>query len=761
MADVTIGMGIKGEGQVQSGISNIADEMDKAAQAMLRMDRAQTKTTRSSARLTQFMDKMRGSVKRANDAFQKQRAAMNKNVSTIAGKLVPTYGDAAGAIRFAAQQIERAGQVAGQSRALEIGLARQGKALNEFLDEMKGVSRGTVSQAKIVESSGRALLLGIPAEEMAQLMEVARASAIATGQTTSQAFEDLAVGIGRASPMILDNLGFTIKLGEVYDKAAGKVGKTADQLSGAERKTALLNEILEQGEGRIDMYGEAHSRLQERLDKAKAVQDDFNVRLGEMASRAIPLAQASLAGLLAFMGTFAQAWLFLAEKITGVLALFPPFAEKMGAAQAKIREAQGAVVAFTAENAKSAEGLLQLAFMTDKEGEAAVGAAKKRAAHAEALERERAAQQALAEAQDATLASLEKLGVVLDVLNKDEIAKNNALLVEADLLYRKGVISREEFAQAEIKIAEANRKLAGTEVQVEKAVESTTSETRRATISLSDLRSASLSLQGVNVSLAGSFDQVASSAGRAATASKSATSAGRNAPFSVALGDNPFINPATGEIDPRLVSPQAMAAVNARKAAGGFGAAGGFQFGEGATGMIGNIQAQNAILSLFSGQEINTAKSRARERFGALGALNPTINAQGQLEFREADSLFDTIGQAGFNPGVVPSFGGTAAGQTPTRLLAASPTGATRGGAFSSFAKGVDELKQNTMALLHKGERVVPAETNKDLQGFMRRGAGVQVTINMNGPTIVDEIGMDRFADEIGRRLERRMGGRL
>lgn len=47
--------------------------------------------------------------------------------------------------------------------------------------------------------------------------------------------------------------------------------------------------------------------------------------------------------------------------------------------------------------------------------------------------------------------------------------------------------------------------------------------------------------------------------------------------------------------------------------------------------------------------------------------------------------------------------------------------------AVPGFASGIDYVPQNMNANIHQGERIVPAETNKDLTEFMRKGGGVTV----------------------------------
>jgi len=77
----------------------------------------------------------------------------------------------------------------------------------------------------------------------------------AMGISTTQAFNDIVTGIGRASPHILDNLGIVIDAEGKYQAYAEAVGKTAEELTKAEKTQALLNGVLESSKGLLEETG--------------------------------------------------------------------------------------------------------------------------------------------------------------------------------------------------------------------------------------------------------------------------------------------------------------------------------------------------------------------------------------------------------------------------------------------------------------------------------------------------------------------------
>jgi hypothetical protein len=126
-----------------------------------------------------------------------------------------------------------------------------GASGDDMLNAMRTASNGMVTDADLILSANKAMLLGVAdsAQEMTALLEIARARGQAMGLEVGQAFNDIVTGLGRESALILDNLGITIDAASAMDTYAASIGRTADQLSTAERKQALLNAVMEQSKG--------------------------------------------------------------------------------------------------------------------------------------------------------------------------------------------------------------------------------------------------------------------------------------------------------------------------------------------------------------------------------------------------------------------------------------------------------------------------------------------------------------------------------
>lgn len=124
-----------------------------------------------------------------------------------------------------------------------------GQSGDQILASLREASNYMIEDADLMESYNNALLLvgeGM-ADKFPQLLGIAQASAAATGEDVGFMLDSLVKGIGRASPMILDNLGLTINLSEVYADYADSLGIAADAMSDAEKQEALLNAVIDAG----------------------------------------------------------------------------------------------------------------------------------------------------------------------------------------------------------------------------------------------------------------------------------------------------------------------------------------------------------------------------------------------------------------------------------------------------------------------------------------------------------------------------------
>ena len=131
-------------------------------------------------------------------------------------------------VDFTKQTIELGAQLDGVARSFE-SIEMSGSV---SLEQLKEATKGTVSELELMRQAVQARNFKIPMEGLADLFEFATIRAQQTGESVEYLTRSIVLGIGRKSPLILDNLGITlVRLKE----AMGKVG----------RESATVREIFD------------------------------------------------------------------------------------------------------------------------------------------------------------------------------------------------------------------------------------------------------------------------------------------------------------------------------------------------------------------------------------------------------------------------------------------------------------------------------------------------------------------------------------
>lgn len=159
--------------------------------------------------------------------------------------------------------------------------ASHGVAADKIVADLKRISHGTIDTMTLMEKAGTAMVLGIKADKLAEMMEIARASAKVTGQTVSQAFSDISLAVGRQSKMILDNLGIIVRVEDANEKYAAQLGKVSTELTDADKKQAFLNATLEAGREIVQRTGNMQESQAEKIQRMQAVWKNELVVLGK------------------------------------------------------------------------------------------------------------------------------------------------------------------------------------------------------------------------------------------------------------------------------------------------------------------------------------------------------------------------------------------------------------------------------------------------------------------------------------------------
>ena len=168
--------------------------------------------------------------------------------------------------------------------------ASAGESGDAMLAALRGASQGMIADQDLILAANRAMMLGVAqnSQQMVELLQVATVRGKAMGMSATDAFNDLVTGLGRMSPLILDNLGIVTGGEKVFEDYAKSLGTTSAALTDAQKKQALFAKVV----------AESQDLLSKPMDvnpfaKMDAQIANLKIKMGELA---LPLA-----------GEFAQA----------------------------------------------------------------------------------------------------------------------------------------------------------------------------------------------------------------------------------------------------------------------------------------------------------------------------------------------------------------------------------------------------------------------------------------------------------------------
>lgn len=256
------------------GVTEAERAIRRAQQEAIRATRAQISEHQRLQRLTARLDKDLAPKGKGGGLAQQ-----------IGGQFLgasAAMGAAEGIKDFTIQSLQAANAADRLGKATDVLGQRFGTSGAAITQSIQQASGYTIDQMAAMQAANQAMLLGVAKspQEFERLTKVAVSLGRAMGQDSAKSIEDLTTGIGRQSRLILDNLGIIVDTEKAYEKYAKSVGKTASQLTDAEKQQAFLNEALEQGEKKIAGMGENSLDTADKVDRLNSRWADFQVEFG-------------------------------------------------------------------------------------------------------------------------------------------------------------------------------------------------------------------------------------------------------------------------------------------------------------------------------------------------------------------------------------------------------------------------------------------------------------------------------------------------
>lgn len=122
-----------------------------------------------------------------------------------------------------------------------------GQDAEVMLEKMRTGIKGTVNDLTLMTEANKAMMLGLDMKRVDEMMNIALAASKATGQSVEQTTAAILGGLAEQKANMLESVGITFDANAAYAEYAKSIGKTADQLTNAEKKQAFLNEALKVG----------------------------------------------------------------------------------------------------------------------------------------------------------------------------------------------------------------------------------------------------------------------------------------------------------------------------------------------------------------------------------------------------------------------------------------------------------------------------------------------------------------------------------
>ena len=376
------------EVQAARSAEQLAQAQNRTAQSAAQAAAAESRAEKAALQLAQAQQRAAQAAQQSGGYFQQMAGAFTSGIAGIVGPAAVATA-AIGALKGAAD-LTVAGASAQQTRMAFEQLARSaGTTGDALMTALRSASGGEISDLNLQLAANRAQLLGVAdsAQEFSTLMEIARDRAQKMGITTTQAFNDLVTGLGRGSPLILDNLGITVNLTEANAAYAASLHKSADALTDTEKKQALINAVLRDGAASIAATGGAVDSSAAAFARAGSALQNLGTQIGGVMAGATAQAANSFADLASATQGTTQSLADAAGALPGLIAMLqgfgPPTADATAQQQALANQMMSGAQTFlqyigvmapaTAATQAHAAAVLQSADAEDRRTAATMG----------------------------------------------------------------------------------------------------------------------------------------------------------------------------------------------------------------------------------------------------------------------------------------------------------------------------------------------------------------------------------------------------
>jgi hypothetical protein len=283
-----LGSGLDGS-KIIGQANNIVQAVDRVGGATAltdreakRLNRTLTEATEKYQRMGQTAPKAMTDLAEATSKANPVTSLLQKNLTGVQvaiGSFAGTFAATAvlGLARSFGNLIAEGAGIGAISNSFDKLTASIGVAGDEMVRVAQGATSGLISKLDLMQSANKAMLLGLPitANEFGALGQAAVALGRAMGSDATTALDDLIKALGRSSPLILDNLGLTVKVGEANAAYAVTLGKSASELTDVEKKMAFYHAAMAQAGVAVEALSGQELTLTEHTVQLSVAWENF------------------------------------------------------------------------------------------------------------------------------------------------------------------------------------------------------------------------------------------------------------------------------------------------------------------------------------------------------------------------------------------------------------------------------------------------------------------------------------------------------
>ncbi|MFZ5500919.1 MAG: hypothetical protein ACOY58_03285, partial [Candidatus Micrarchaeota archaeon] len=209
--------------------------------------------------------------------FDKAGAGVSRLSTVLKVGGIALAAVASGMVAFGVSSVK----AAAQAENIIVQFKRMAQNSDELIESLKRATKGTVDDTALMQSSIRALAMGMNQAKIPEMFEKAAIMGQTMGLDTLDAINRLTEGIAKQRTVTLSELGIIMDATEANKKYAASHKITVEQMTEAQKATAFYNEAMLQLNNNIQKNGlQFNMGFSQSLQQIKADYENLKEEVG-------------------------------------------------------------------------------------------------------------------------------------------------------------------------------------------------------------------------------------------------------------------------------------------------------------------------------------------------------------------------------------------------------------------------------------------------------------------------------------------------